>query len=211
MFQNFKEDIKRYTVLEKRCVDVYLLFEQGLWAVGVYRFGRWVHRIKIPVIGFLLRFVAYLLFKIIEVVTGISIPASAQIGKGFYVGHFGNIILHTNVRMGENCSIGPGVIIGTRGLGDEGVPTIGNNVYIGTGAKIFGDIKIGDNVRVGANAVVISDVPSGTTAVGMPAKIITSREAASARIPAKILKMLTCLHISSMESMTLALEGAVLL
>jgi len=88
------------------------------------------------------------------------------------VGHFGHIILHSDVKMGKNCSIGPGVIIGTRGLSGQGVSIIGDNVYIGVGAKILGEIKIGNNVKIGANAVVLEDVPDGATVVGIPAKIV---------------------------------------
>lgn len=123
-------------------------------------------------VSFLLKIFAFLLFKLTEMITGISLPASAQIGKGLYVGHFGYIILHSDVVMGENCSIGPGVVIGTRGLSNQGVPVIGNNAYIGVGAKILGGVKIGHNVKIGANAVVLEDVPDGCTAIGIPAKII---------------------------------------
>lgn len=172
MFGNLKADIGRYIKTPGIKANIYLIFEQGLWAVAVYRFGRWVRGARIPVISLVLKIIAFLLFKCIEITTGISLPASTDIGKGFYVGHFGGIILHSDVRMGENCSLGPGVLIGTRGLGNTGVPVIGNNVYIGVGAKILGGIKIGNNVKVGANAVVLSDIPDGATAVGVPAKII---------------------------------------
>jgi serine O-acetyltransferase len=170
MFKNLSYDIKRY--FHGGPDDIYMLFEQGLWAVCVYRFSRWTHTMNIPIISNLMRLVAYFFFKVIEMTTGISIPGSAQIGRGFYVGHFGGIVLHSNVKIGENCSIGPGVVIGTRALGKKGVPQIGNNVYIGTGAKILGGITIGDNARIGANAVVVKDVPAGATAVGIPAKIL---------------------------------------
>jgi serine O-acetyltransferase len=167
LFQNVRGDLRRYTALSSR--KRYLLFEQGLWAVVIYRFGRWTRGIRLPVIGFAFRSFAFALFKVCEVLTGISIPAGAQIGKGFYVGHFGGIVLNNRVIVGENCSIGPGVVIGTRGMGDTGAPVIGNNVYIGVGAKVLGGITIGDNVKIGANAVVLTDIPEGATAVGIPA------------------------------------------
>jgi serine O-acetyltransferase len=63
-------------------------------------------------------------------------------------------------------------LIGTRGGGNKGVPIIGNNVYIGVGAKILGGIRIGDGAKIGANAVVLCDIPDGATAVGIPAKIL---------------------------------------
>ena len=113
--------------------------------------------------------------KVIEVVAGISIPFSAEIGAGFYIGHFGGIIISPKAKIGGNCTLGTGVVIGTRGFGDEGVPVIGNNVYIGVGAKILGGIKIGNNVRIGANAVVIDGVPDNATVVGVPAKVVKVR------------------------------------
>lgn len=155
----------------------YACMEQGVWALTVYRFGRWLRTWYIPVVSEVLRVMAFVLFKLMEIVTGISLPASARIGKGFYIGHFGGIIVHSDAEIGENCSIGTGVIIGTRGVGNVGVPTIGNNVYIGTGAKILGKIKIGDNVKIGANAVVVTDIPDNATAVGIPARIIAEKPA----------------------------------
>ena len=167
MFNNLKADLKRHTPFSP-----YVLFEQGLWAVIVYRYGRWVRNVQVPLVSLFLRMTAFVLFKAMEVTTGISIPASAKIGKGFFIGHFGGIIVHAEVQMGENCSIGPGVVIGARGLGRQGVPQLGNNVYVGVGAKILGHVKIGNNVRIGANAVVITDVPDNATVIGVPGRII---------------------------------------
>ncbi len=172
MFKNLKADIGRYYKNNKETPILYLIFEQGIWALLAYRFGRSVRKVKIPIISHLLKFIAFLWFKKIEICTGISIPASAQIGKGLYVGHFSGIILHSDVVMGENCSIGPGVLIGTRGLGNKGVPRIGNNVYIGVGAKVLGGITVGHNVKIGANAVVLKDIPDNSTVVGIPAQIL---------------------------------------
>ena len=175
MFKNLRADLRRYRKNPSAKFaksNLYLFFEQGIWALVVYRFGRWVRGVPIPIVSHILKLIAFLLFKQIEIVTGISLPASAQIGRGLYIGHFGSIILHSDVKVGEDCSIGPGVLIGTRGLGKEGIPIIGNHVYIGVGAKILGGIKIGNNVKIGANAVVLSDVPDGVTVAGIPAKIV---------------------------------------
>jgi serine O-acetyltransferase len=169
LFQNIRHDLQRYIDLSAH--KRYLLFEQGLWAMAIYRFGRWTRRLRLPLIGFVLRVLAFALFKMCEVLTGISIPPGAQIGKGFYVGHFGGIIVNSRAIIGEDCSIGPGVVIGTRGMGDTGVPVIGNSVYMGAGAKILGGITIGDNVKIGANAVVLTDIPEGATALGIPATL----------------------------------------
>jgi serine O-acetyltransferase len=167
VFQDLKYDLRRYTAGSP--VKRYVFFEQGLWAVAIYRYGRWARQVRLPLIGFLLRASAFAMFKFCEATTGISIPVGAQIGRGLYVGHFGGIVLSDHVVIGENCSIGPGVVIGTRGLGDTGVPVIGNNVYIGVGAKVLGGVTIGNGAKIGANAVVLSDIPEGATAVGVPA------------------------------------------
>ena len=139
MWDNFRFDLRRYQDLEIK--GIYLFFEQSLWAIAIYRFGRQVRKARMPVISFLLKLISYLLFKLTEMVTGISLPASAQIGRGFYVGHFGGIILHSDVQIGKNCSVGPQVVIGTRGTGRRGVPVIGDNVYIGVGAKVLGVLR----------------------------------------------------------------------
>jgi serine O-acetyltransferase len=102
--------------------------------------------------------------------TGISLPAQTAIGKGLRIHHFGGIIVHSAVRIGEHCSLYQGVTVGDLG-GWGGVPRIGNDVVIGAGAKLLGDIEIGDHCRIGANAVVRTSVPAGCVAVGVPAVI----------------------------------------
>ncbi len=92
MFPDLTVDIKRYIRVPDDKQNVYLFFEQGIWALIAYRFGRWAGTVTVPLISHLLRIVAYLWFKFIEIITGISLPASAQIGKGLYAGHFGGII-----------------------------------------------------------------------------------------------------------------------
>ena len=82
------------------------------------------------------------------------------------------MIIHPKASIGKNLSIGTGVIIGEKGVGYGGFPKIGNNVYIGVGAKVLGAIEIGNNVKIGANAVVIENIEDNATAVGVPAKVI---------------------------------------
>jgi len=106
---------------------------------------------------------------------GIEIHPGTNICKGFYIGHWGNIVINPNTKIGENCNISQGVTIGIAQGGQRaGVPTIGDRVYIGPGAKIFGNIIIGNDVAIGANAVVTHDVPNGTSIGGVPAKIISN-------------------------------------
>jgi len=91
-------------------------------------------------------------------------------GKGLYMGHFGYVIVNSNARIGDNCLLSPGVVIGQTELGK--VPIIGNNCKIWSGAKITGKVRVGDNVVVAPNSCVTKDVPSNCVVAGIPAKVI---------------------------------------
>ena len=107
--------------------------------------------------------------------TGIQIPINVC-GKGLSIAHSGPIIVNGNARIGDYCRIHVGVNIGTAAGDEILVPYIGNNVYIGPGAKLFGKIQIADNVAIGANAVVNKDVLSPSVSVGgIPARIISQK------------------------------------
>ena len=110
--------------------------------------------------------------KIVEILTGISIPAATKIGHSFYIGHFGGIILNANVVIGDNCNISQGVTIGVSGRGDSrGVPVLGSNIYIGANAVIAGKITIGNNCVIGALSLVINSVPDNAVGLGVPFEI----------------------------------------
>jgi serine O-acetyltransferase len=100
---------------------------------------------------------------------GLTIPRHV-FGPGLSIAHWGSIVVHPNVRIGKNCRIHSGVNIG---VFNGRCPSIGDNVYIGPGAKLYGGITVGDNVTIGANAVVNKDVPGNVTVGGMPARIIS--------------------------------------
>jgi serine O-acetyltransferase len=105
---------------------------------------------------------------------GIDIPYNTAIGSGLYIGHFGGIIINWNTIIGENCNLSPGVVIGQSNRGDKrGCPLIGDNVFIGPGAKIIGKITIGNNVAIGANCVVTQDIPDNAVVAGVPGRIIS--------------------------------------
>jgi serine O-acetyltransferase len=172
-----REDISRYTRNQKGAFSKLkmIILTQGIWATIIYRAGSWCHNHKDRYIclHIILPFLT-ILQKIVECLTGIVLPFTAEIGKGLYIGHFGGIILSTHSVMGEYCNISQGVTIGQAGReGKQYVPIIGDRVYIGPGAKLFGKIKIGNNVAIGANAVVTKDLPDNAVAVGIPAKIIS--------------------------------------
>ena len=165
-----RADLKRWNISSLKEV-FYAVFESGIWVTIFYRLSRFLFLIDIPIIKIPLRLCAFLLFKLNEIL-GCAIRPGCDIGPGLYIGHTGIIRIHPEVKAGKNLSIGQQVTIGTKGLGVKGAPVLGDNVYIGVGAKVLGPIKIGNNVRIGANAVVITDVPDDCTAVGVPAKII---------------------------------------
>lgn len=122
----------------------------------------------------LIRIYAYMRLLHIRNKTGIQISPSTRIGKGFYIGHYGSIVINPHTVIGENVNIIQTCTIGVAYRGKhEGVPTIGDRVYIGAGARIFGDIKIGDNIAIGVNSVVTHDVHNNAVVVGAPAKVIS--------------------------------------
>lgn len=111
---------------------------------------------------------------------GISISPDTEIGHGFYIGHYGGIVVSPQAVFGRNCNISHGVTIGQTNRGErQGCPVIGDNVYIGPGAKIIGRVLIGNNVAVGANCVVTKDVPDNAVVVGVPGRIISYKGSAN--------------------------------
>lgn len=172
MFHKIKEDLKRLGPSKGKLnlrVFVRGLLSQGFQAILVYRFFNFLRTNHIP--GQPFRFIFE---RFIEITTGISIPAECTIGKGFRIHHFGSIIFHPSVIIGEYCTIYQGVTIGDGG-GAGKAARVGNHVMIGAGAKIIGDVTLGDYCKIGANAVVISDVPDHSICYGNPC-IIRPRE-----------------------------------
>jgi serine O-acetyltransferase len=106
---------------------------------------------------------------------GIQISYDTDIGPGFYIGHWGTIVVHSKVRIGRNCNISHDVTIGmTFGGKNPGCPVLGNNVYVASGARILGNISIGNGAAVGANAVVTKSIHDMAVAVGIPAQVRSS-------------------------------------
>ena len=103
--------------------------------------------------------------------TQIDIPVATNIGDGLYLGHTGARIINPNVKIGRNCNIATGVIIGKTNRPGGGTPEIGDSVWIGSNAVIVGKVKIGNNVLIAPNAYVNIDVPDNSVVVGNPAVI----------------------------------------
>lgn len=133
-------------------------------ALKIYRTARWLHVRGVPLLPKLLYVVNRMAF-------GVVLPPSAELGYGVVLGYQGlGIVIHEACVIGNRVTIGTGVTIGGRS-GHARVPRVGNDVLIGSGAKVLGPITIGDRARIGANAVVIRDVPAGALAVGVPSRI----------------------------------------
>jgi serine O-acetyltransferase len=150
---------------------VILFFTQGFWASVQYRVAHYCYnKVTLQPFRFVFKSILFLWQKLIELTTGISIPASTKIGHSFYIGHFGGIIFNKDAILGDNCNVAQNVTIGVSGLGESrGVPIIGNNVYIAANSVIAGKIVIEDDVLIGACSLVTSDVKAGAIVVGVPA------------------------------------------
>jgi serine O-acetyltransferase len=174
MLANLRADIDRYSATDNLNWLIALTC-QGVWIMAQYRFSRWVHnRVHFPVIRPVLKIFCVIWRKLIEICTGSEFPNRAEIGKGLFIPHAVGITIHIDAKIGENCNLGQHVTIGMGGRGDKkGTPKLGDRVYVGPGACIFGSITIGNDVAIGANAVVTKDLPDNAVAVGVPAKIIS--------------------------------------
>ncbi len=138
----------------------------GLQALIFHRFAHWLYKRDMP---FIPRLISYLS----RFITGIEIHPGALIGKGVFIDHGMGVVIGETAIIGDSALIYQGVTLG--GTGKESGkrhPTVGQNVVIGAGAKVLGNIQIGNNVRIGAGSVVLRDVPSDCTVVGIPGRII---------------------------------------
>ncbi|NOX97762.1 MAG: serine O-acetyltransferase [Nitrospirae bacterium] len=142
-----------------------LLTYSGLQAIISHRLAHSLFRKKIPVFP-------RLISQLTRHVTGVEIHPGAKIGKGLFIDHGMGVVIGETSVLGDNVTLFQGVTLGGTGK-ERGKrhPTLGNNVVVGAGAKVLGNITIGDDVQVGANAVVIRSVPSHSTVVGIPGRI----------------------------------------
>lgn len=169
MFDVLRQDFRRYYATWNGYpawrAALYAGLTYGFLATCVYRYGRWTRTLRPRWLGLPLR-VVYVLMKVpTELLFGINISLNSNIGPGLYIGHYGGIFLHCNA--GNGLSVGQGVTIGYKGAGkSDHWPELGNDIYVGAGAKLIGDIRIGDGCIVGANTVVTKDVPPRTRVVG---------------------------------------------
>jgi serine O-acetyltransferase len=168
MFASMREDVaavRERDPAARFALEVVLLYS-GLHALWGYRFHHWlwIHGWQFP---------ARALSQLARLITGIEIHPGAQIGRRFFIDHGMGVVIGETAIVGDDVTLYQGVTLG--GTGKETGkrhPTIGNNVVIGAGAKVLGNITVGENCRIGAGSVVLRDVPDNSTVVGVPGHII---------------------------------------
>jgi len=128
-----------------------------------------------------------ILLRRYQIKYGFQISAKTKIGGGLYLGHWGAIVVNQSAKIGKNCNLAHGVTIGQTNRGDkQGVPEIGDDVWIGTNAVIVGGIKIGNNVLIAPNSYVTTDVPDNSIVVGNPVRMMISENATDGYINNRI-------------------------
>lgn len=171
MFENIREDLRRSLHGNQHETGVAALLREllnpGTQAILVYRLGRWIHGIRIPVVRPILKVLFMLLQYVVSWRVGIFIPVTADIGPGLVIHTWGGGIFFASCPIGRNLTIiGGGVQM------DYEMQGIGDDVSIAPGTKIVGKIRIGDRARTGPNSVVQTDVPDDCVVVGNPGRVI---------------------------------------
>lgn len=167
IIERIKEDID--TVFKKdpaaKSVLEVIFCYPGLHALWLHRIAHWFYNHK-------MFFIARLISHISRFLTGIEIHPGAKIGRRCFIDHGMGVVIGETAEIGDDVLMYQGVVLGGVSLSKgKRHPTVGNNVVIGAGAILLGNIKIGDNARIGAGSVVLRDVPSGATVVGVPGRI----------------------------------------
>jgi serine O-acetyltransferase len=159
----FREDPAATSVLE-----IFLCYP-GFHAILFHRFSHRLYRAGVPIIP---RFLS----QISRFFTGIEIHPGARIGRRFFIDHGMGVVIGATTEIGDDVLLYQGVTLGGTG-NEQGKrhPTLGNNVVVGTGAKVLGGISIGNNVKIGAGSVVVHPVPDNSTVVGVPGRVVRFR------------------------------------
>ena len=149
--------------------------EQGFWAVAVHRFGNWRMGVRHRALRAPLTLLYRVLYKLVEIAAGISLPYTVRLGRRVRIWHHGGMILHAR-SIGDDCHIRHNTTFGVARRGENlAIPVIGDRVDVGCGVCVLGAVTVGDDAVVGAGSVVLSDVPAGATAAGAPARVVRRR------------------------------------
>lgn len=198
MIEGFKQDIK--AVFERdpavRSVFEVILCYPGFHAMLFYRLAHFLWENGFKLLG---RFVSHLG----RFFSGIEIHPGAKIGPGFFIDHGMGVVIGETAEIGSNCTLYHGVTLGgTSWAKEKRHPTLGDNVVIGSGAKILGPFTVGDNAKVGSNSVVVKEVPVDSTVVGIPGRIVIQEgekveqermDLEHDKLPDPVAKAFTCL------------------
>lgn len=168
MFKRLRYDInaiKERDPAARNSAEVFFLYS-GLHALIYYRFSHWLYKHRCL-------FLARMVSQFARFMTGVEIHPGATIGRGLFIDHGSGVVIGETTVIGDNCTIYQGVTLGGTGK-DSGKrhPTLGDNVLVGSGAKVLGPFTVGENSRIAAGAVVLEEVPPNATAVGVPARIV---------------------------------------
>ncbi|MCC6368663.1 MAG: serine O-acetyltransferase [Bryobacterales bacterium] len=174
MFRTIREQIDtifREDPAAKSVLEIWFCYP-GFHAILLHRLAHWLCRRKVP-------FLPRLISQVGRFCTGIEIHPGATIGRRFFIDHGMGVVIGETAEIGDDVLLYQGVTLGGTGK-EKGKrhPTLGNNVVVGTGAKVLGNIHIGDHVKIGAGSVVVKSVPDHSTVVGVPGRIVRSRNEA---------------------------------
>ena len=172
MRETFKQDLQ--AVFERdpavRSIFEIIFCYPGFHALQFYRLSHWLwtHEFK---------FAARLMSHVGRFFTGVEIHPGAKIGKGFFIDHGMGVVIGETAEIGDNCTLYHGVTLGgTSWAKEKRHPTLGDNVIVGSGAKILGPFKVGSDSKIGSNSVVVKEVPDNATVVGIPGRVVLSAE-----------------------------------
>jgi serine O-acetyltransferase len=175
MFAAIREQIDtifREDPAAKSALEIFLCYP-GFHAILLHRFAHRLYQANVPIVP---RFIS----QISRFLTGIEIHPGAKIGRRFFVDHGSGVVIGETTEIGDDVLVYQGVTLGGTG-NEQGKrhPTVGNNVVIGSGAKVLGSIVIGNHVKIGAGSVVVHPVPDYSTVVGIPGRVVRMRSAAT--------------------------------
>ncbi len=167
----FSADLQRYRQQGNSSREIWL--NPAVWAIGWYRLGNWLNVSPPPLLVRIpLKVISLLGNKFCEIFMEMCIDPSASIGEGLFIAHIGGVHINPDATLGRNCDIAHRVTIGTSAMGRKGAPTLGDNVYVGTGAAIIGRIRVASGAKIAANTLVMNNVPEGATVMGVPGRVI---------------------------------------
>jgi serine O-acetyltransferase len=167
----FGEDLSRYLARGYRARDLWL--NPAVWAIASYRLSHWLYVNKpMALIRIPLKMFSFVTMKSCVVILEMDLDPQATIGGGLYIGHIGGVHINPGAVLGRNCDLAHGVTIGASAMGRQGVPVVGDDVYIGARATLVGKIKVGNGAKIAANTLVMNNVPPGATVMGVPGRIV---------------------------------------